>query len=60
VRHAERALAARGCPKLNLQVLSSKPEVLAFYESLGYRADAVVSLGKRLEMSVPVAEAAVD
>jgi ribosomal protein S18 acetylase RimI-like enzyme len=60
VRHAERALAARGCPKLNLQVLSSKPEVLAFYESLGYRADAVVSLGKRLDMSAPVMEAAVD
>ncbi|WP_322015549.1 GNAT family acetyltransferase [Paraburkholderia sp. J12] len=60
VRHAEAALAARGCPKLNLQVLSSKPEVLAFYESLGYRADAVVSLGKRLEASAPVTEAAVE
>ncbi|WP_233864141.1 GNAT family acetyltransferase [Paraburkholderia adhaesiva] len=48
VRHAEAALAIRGCPKLNLQVLHDKPDVLAFYESLGYRADAVVSLGKRL------------
>jgi ribosomal protein S18 acetylase RimI-like enzyme len=48
VRHAETALAARGCPKLNLQVLHDKADVLAFYESLGYRADAVVSLGKRL------------
>ncbi|MDR3100935.1 MAG: GNAT family acetyltransferase [Paraburkholderia sp.] len=48
VRHAEHALTARGCPKLNLQVLSSKPDVLAFYDALGYRADAVVSLGKRL------------
>jgi len=53
VRHAEGQLAARGCPKLNLQVLSSKPEVLAFYEALGYRADAVVSLGKRLEAPAP-------
>ena len=48
VRHAETSLAARGCPKLNLQVLHDKADVLAFYESLGYRADAVVSLGKRL------------
>jgi ribosomal protein S18 acetylase RimI-like enzyme len=53
VRHAESALASRGCPKLNLQVLRDKPDVLAFYASLGYRADAVVSLGKRLEPSVP-------
>jgi ribosomal protein S18 acetylase RimI-like enzyme len=50
VRHAENALAARGCPKLNLQVLNSKPDVLAFYDALGYRADAVVSLGKRLSV----------
>ncbi|RQH09859.1 GNAT family acetyltransferase [Paraburkholderia dinghuensis] len=48
VRHAEAALAMLGCPKLNLQVLHDKADVLAFYESLGYRADAVVSLGKRL------------
>ncbi|CAD6524150.1 Acetyltransferase YpeA [Paraburkholderia hiiakae] len=48
VRHAENALATMGCLKLNLQVLTDKAEVLAFYERLGYRADAVVSLGKRL------------
>jgi ribosomal protein S18 acetylase RimI-like enzyme len=48
VRHAENALAAMGCLKLNLQVLTDKPDVLAFYDRLGYRADAVVSLGKRL------------
>ncbi|MEM5452223.1 GNAT family acetyltransferase [Paraburkholderia guartelaensis] len=48
VRHAENALAALGCLKLNLQVLTDKAEVLAFYEQLGYRTDAVVSLGKRL------------
>jgi ribosomal protein S18 acetylase RimI-like enzyme len=57
VRHAESQLAMRGCPKLNLQVLRDKPEVLAFYEALGYRADAVVSLGKRLEMPMPAATA---
>jgi ribosomal protein S18 acetylase RimI-like enzyme len=48
VAQVENALTERGCPKLNLQVLSAKTEVRAFYESLGYRADAVVSLGKRL------------
>lgn len=48
VRHAEAALAARGCPKVNLQVLSAKADVRAFYESLGYLADEVISLGKRL------------
>jgi hypothetical protein len=48
VRHAESALTRRGCPKVNLQVLSAKADVRAFYESLGYRADEVISLGKRL------------
>jgi ribosomal protein S18 acetylase RimI-like enzyme len=48
VRHAEAALAARGCPKVNLQVLSAKGEIRAFYERLGYKMDEVVSLGKRL------------
>jgi ribosomal protein S18 acetylase RimI-like enzyme len=48
IQHAEAALAARGCPKVNLQVLSAKADVRAFYEALGYRADEVVSLGKRL------------
>jgi len=57
VRHAEAALALRGCPKLNLQVLHDKPDVLAFYESLGYRSNAVVSLGKRLESSSTLADA---
>jgi hypothetical protein len=49
VAHAENALAARGCPKVNLQVLPGKQEVIGFYDALGYRADPVVSLGKRLE-----------
>jgi ribosomal protein S18 acetylase RimI-like enzyme len=48
VEHAEAALTARGCPKVNLQVLAAKDDVRGFYEALGYRADAVISLGKRL------------
>jgi ribosomal protein S18 acetylase RimI-like enzyme len=48
VAHVEAALTALGCPKLNLQVLSAKNDVRAFYDALGYRADEVVSFGKRL------------
>jgi ribosomal protein S18 acetylase RimI-like enzyme len=44
----ERRLAARGCPKLNLQVRASNEGVVAFYRHLGYLTDEVVSLGKRL------------
>jgi ribosomal protein S18 acetylase RimI-like enzyme len=45
---AERALIARGCPKINLQVRSTNVEVLAFYARLGYGQDDVVSFGRRL------------
>ncbi|WP_341314511.1 GNAT family acetyltransferase [Paraburkholderia sp. IMGN_8] len=48
VAHVEKTLTERGCPKLNLQVLSAKADVRAFYEALGYRTDEVISLGKRL------------
>ncbi|HEY1607875.1 MAG TPA: GNAT family acetyltransferase [Paraburkholderia sp.] len=54
VAHAENALAERGCPKVNLQVLPGKHEVLGFYEALGYNADPVLSLGKRLEAKRPM------
>lgn len=45
---AESRLRALGCPKVNLQVRRSNDSVLAFYRSLGYGVDDVVSLGKRL------------
>ena len=48
VRHAEHALAAIGCPKLNLQIMANRPETQAFYAKLGYQMDEVVSFGKRL------------
>ncbi|RAS37998.1 GNAT family acetyltransferase [Paraburkholderia bryophila] len=58
VAHVEQVLTGLGCPKLNLQVLSAKTEIREFYEALGYRADAVISLGKRLgELAEPVAAA---
>jgi ribosomal protein S18 acetylase RimI-like enzyme len=44
---AEEALRALGCPKINLQVRESNQAVIAFYESLGFSNDRVISLGKR-------------
>jgi ribosomal protein S18 acetylase RimI-like enzyme len=49
MRDAERRLRLLGCPKLNLQVRGENTEVQAFYAALGFKDDAVVSLGKRLE-----------
>jgi ribosomal protein S18 acetylase RimI-like enzyme len=48
VAEAERALLALGCPKVNVQVFSSKPGAQAFWRSVGYEPDAVIALGKRL------------
>lgn len=46
--HAEAALAARGCQKVNLQVVDGDAEARAFWKAAGYAEDEVVSLGKRL------------
>lgn len=46
---AERLLRVEGCAKINLQVRKTNHAVLAFYASLGFAEDEVVSLGKRLE-----------
>ena len=48
VAHAETELRFRGCPKINLQVLNANTGALAFWRSLGYGSDEVLSLGKRL------------
>jgi ribosomal protein S18 acetylase RimI-like enzyme len=48
LRHVEQALRERGCPKINLQVLASNAEVVAFYEKLGYAVEERVSMGKVL------------
>ena len=46
---AEERLRAAGCAKINLQVRRTNPDVIAFYQRLGFAVDDVVSLGKRLE-----------
>ena len=48
MHHAEDALRAAGCPKINLQVRTSNTAVIEFYRGLGYDVDEVVSMGKRL------------
>jgi len=50
---AERLLAERGCPKLNLQVRSSNAGVIEWYRTLGYESDNAVSIGKRLIPDAP-------
>lgn len=46
----EGLIKAKGCPKINLQIRSSNKSVIAFYDSIGYVADPVVSYGKRLSV----------
>lgn len=41
-------LLLRGCPKINLQIRHTNLAVRAFYESLGFTEDPVISMGKRL------------
>lgn len=48
VEHAESALAAIGCPKVDLMIRDSNHAVQAFYRSIGYSVDAVQVMSKRL------------
>ena len=45
---ASSILTSLGCPKINLQIRKSNHAVRAFYESIGYREDEVISMGRRL------------
>jgi ribosomal protein S18 acetylase RimI-like enzyme len=51
VRHAEAALLALGCLKVNLQVRASNAAVVAFYRTLGYAVEERISMGKHLPQS---------
>lgn len=48
MRQAEKALRNRGCPKVNLQIVSSNSDIAKFYETLGFALEDRVSMGKRL------------
>jgi len=49
MEEAEARLLELGCPKLNIMVRSTNSEVISFYKSIGYKVEAVTSMGKRLE-----------
>lgn len=49
MKEAEKLLLLKGCPKINLQVRSTNASLIAFYRSIGFSKDDVVSLGKRLQ-----------
>jgi len=53
IKHSEKALAALGCPKVDLMVRQSNEDVLGFYHSLGYSDESVSVLGKRLTEDSP-------
>ncbi|RXV71626.1 GNAT family acetyltransferase [Burkholderia stabilis] len=48
IAHAESALTARGCLKINLQVLPGNDDACRFYAALGYRVEERISFGKTL------------
>jgi ribosomal protein S18 acetylase RimI-like enzyme len=48
MRAAEAALAERGCPKVNLQIVADNSAVVRFYERLGYAIEPRISMGKVL------------
>ena len=52
VRHAEQALAARGCTKINLQIVQDNEAVAAFYATLGYAVEKRVSMGRRVDGNI--------
>lgn len=45
---AEKRLLALGCPKIDLMVRENNTAVLEFYQRIGYNADKVKVLSKRL------------
>lgn len=48
IAHLEKALVARGCLKINLQVRASNAGVVEFYRKCGYQVEDRISLGKRM------------
>ena len=46
MQRAEVLLLKAGCPKINLQIRETNQAVIAFYESLGFTNDRVISMGK--------------
>ena len=53
VRHAEQALTALGCMKINLQITGGNDAVVGFYEALGYGVEPRISMGKKIAENIP-------
>ncbi|KRP61479.1 acetyltransferase [Pseudomonas trivialis] len=53
VRHAEQALTALGCMKINLQISGGNEAVVGFYEALGYGVEPRTSMGKKIAVNIP-------
>ncbi|OUM08226.1 GNAT family acetyltransferase [Pseudomonas syringae] len=52
VRHAEQALTRLGCVKINLQIHTFNESVQAFYKTLGYAQEPIISMGKRIDANL--------
>ncbi len=52
VRHAEAALTARGCVKINLQIADGNDAVAAFYKTLGFAVERRISMGKSISANI--------
>jgi ribosomal protein S18 acetylase RimI-like enzyme len=53
VSHAERALIAKGCVKINLQIMQGNESVTAFYAALGFSVEKRISMGKPISENIP-------
>jgi ribosomal protein S18 acetylase RimI-like enzyme len=53
VSHAEGALIARGCVKINLQIMEGNESVSGFYSSLGFSVEKRISMGKPIPQNIP-------
>ena len=49
VEHVIDELRKLECPKINLQITASNAAVAGFYESLGFRVEERISMGKRMK-----------
>ncbi|MBA7693677.1 Acetyltransferase YpeA [subsurface metagenome] len=50
---AEKKILAMDCPKINVLIRKDNLTAVKFYESIGYKMDEVVSMGKRLVVDEP-------
>ena len=52
VKHAEQIFIQLGCTKINLQILESNQDVVAFDKTLGYEVEPRINMGKAIPENV--------